>query len=65
MRKLILLLFILTACHERPIKKPFIIYTKWVESPSGLCTYFYKDSDGNSVEFVEHSDKYNIGDTLK
>lgn len=65
MKKLILIILVVigSSCNE-PAKKPFIIIHKDVWK-SGQCKYVYQDANGNSFNFYEFNDSYNIGDTIK
>lgn len=67
---LVLGCLLLMACKLEPIEHK-VIHSKTPFSFGGellsndYCRYFYKKDSGNTVEFTEKCDKYNIGDTLK
>jgi hypothetical protein len=63
---LIVISILLIGCENRTPQKPFIIVDKntYFDS-SKMCHYEYSDKKLRLFTFVERSDKYNIGDTIK
>jgi len=61
---LIVISILLIGCENRTPQKPFII-RKHSYFDDIHCVYEYNDKTLHMFDFVERSDKYNIGDTIK
>jgi len=62
---LIVISILLIGCENRTPQKPFIIIRKHSYFDDIHCVYEYNDKTLHMFDFVERSDKYNIGDTIK